>query len=179
MAIQGSRELKATLRAIRSGNNNASRNAAYAGARLLRDAERRAAPRASGHGVKTIFAKRERGKPGEAVSIVGVAREGFYLKILEKGAKPHVITVNTVHRRRDQKTRKILGKEKGRRALAIGLGFGRGHGLIVFRRSVQHPGVRATRWFSRTYEQQKASILERIKAVYAENLQKQAEKKGL
>lgn len=179
MPLSGAKEMKATLKAIRAGGQNALRTAAFAGARHLRAAERRAVPRATGQSARKIVAKRHRGKPGEARTTVEVTRTGFYLKILEVGAKAHPIGVNAVHRGMDPISRKVTRREKGRRALALGKGFGAGHGLIVFRRAVQHPGVRARRWFSTTYERERPIILTKIAEAYAANLAKQAHKKGL
>lgn len=180
MALHGAKELKQTLRSIRSGGRNAIRTATYAGARLLRDEERKAAPRATGLGVKKIIARREESRPGEGVATVGITRAGFYLRFRESGAAAHPIVLRLEHKVIDPVSRKTIRKEGPRRALAIGLGFGQGHGLIVFRRSVpRHPGVRGTRWFSRTLERQKQPILEVVRDSYAEQLTKQALKKGL
>lgn len=177
--LRGAKEMRATLKKVRSGGQNAARTAAMAGARYLRVAERRAVPRDSGHGAKTIIAKRERSRPGEGIASVKVTKAGFYLHILEVGAKGHRIAVNLVHRIIDRASRKVIGKAKGRRALAIGLGFGQGHGLLVFRRAVHHPGVRARHWFRSTYEREKPMILDKVRESYTEQLAKQVEKKGL
>lgn len=177
--MQGMTALKKQLRAIRSGNQNASRTAALAGARHLRQQARAAAPRASGQGAKAIIARRERGRPGEGVATVGITRAGFYLQILEVGARAHAIAVKTSHSVVDPRSRKTLRKEKGRRALALGKGFGAGQGLLVFRRAVQHPGVPARPWFRPTYTREKDTIIRIIGEAYTANMKKQAQKKGL
>ena len=178
MAVMGISEVKASLRAVVSGGKNATRTAAYAGARFLRDEERKAERtffRGSGLGARHIIAKRGRSTASESTATVEVTRAGFYLHILEVGTKRHPIVVQSVHSVIDPRTRKTIGKDPGRKALTIKLG---GH-VVAIRRVVPSTGFSAKRWFSSTAEQKKSAVLEIVKQQYLENLETQAQKKGL
>lgn len=183
MAVLGVAELKKNLRSIRAGGQGALRTAAYAGARHLRAAERQAAPRGQNKGYRFIFAKRHRGRPGEARSTVEIAPRAFYLKILEVGARPHLLVPRVRHGIVSRDTGEVLAKGRRVRALAIGKGGGWGSpnaGTATrFRATVQHPGIRPRRWFSSTYEREKPNILEAVTAAYRVALNKQVQKRGL
>lgn len=178
MAVQGVQEVKASMRRLASGGRNAARTAAFAGARYFRDLARAEAKSFSKQGWRGIYAVRTRSDAAET----RMDRRGpaFHLLFRERGTKAHIIAAKSSFTVRDVKTKAIIGKRarSGRRRALLFHPF-KGSGLELFRLRVSHPGQPARPWFAPTWQKNRARVLERVELVYMEQLQKQAEKKGI
>ena len=174
MAVLGVKELKRDFRAARGATNTALRAASYAGARVVRDKARELAPRATGKSKKKITLKREKVRSGPAITKVGASRSGFYLNIVERGAKGHAIVPRTAAL--NVKNEPSKGKHTNRRPV---LAFRSGGALFFRRRVLRHPGVRPHPWLQPALEQSETAVLDVMGAAFDKSMTAAIEKRGL
>lgn len=146
MPLLGVEALRQDLRELKKlAGPNAMRKAVRAGARVIRDEARRGLGKSRRSQSKIMTRDTRTGDKGSAAAQVAIAASGFYLRFVHSGAKAHVITAGKVGRVIDRKSRKIIGKfsrltKRPRLALHVG-------NQLLYRYSVNHPGVRNTNPF--------------------------------
>lgn len=135
--VKGIKELRQQFRDLkRTTGRNLSRRVARLGAGLVRDEARARVPRRTGRGARGIVSVEGRAeRKTDALYRVGFRKtpkdkSAFYLRFIERGTKPHVISVV---KERGRKTKVVFRNKRVLRTKA-----GEFLGIAVF-----HPGIAA------------------------------------
>lgn len=154
MPLHGIKELRKQFKDLkRSAGRNLSRRIARTGARIVRDEARATAPRKTGRGARGILAVEGRAEVRtDAVYRVGFRKSpkdksAFYLRFIERGTKPHVISVTKTRGRRN----KVTSQSKK----ALRTKAGEWLGIAVF-----HPGIKPRPFLVPALHNKKAEMLE-------------------
>ncbi len=146
MPLTGVDALRKDFRELKKlSGPTAMRQAARAGTAVIRDEARRGLGKSRRSQTKIRLRDTRTGDKASAASQVTIAASGFYLRFVHSGAKAHVITARKVGRVIDPKSRKIIGKfSRLTKRPRLALHFGN---QLLYRYSVQHPGVTRTNPF--------------------------------
>lgn len=125
-SIKGFEKISKRLKNMeKKAGNKVVRRGVSKMAQVVRKEMRRNAPRKTGKLNKELRYKVKRDKRGGFTAQVGAFNDAYYARFLEGGAKPHRIT------------------PKNKKGVSVG-------GKVY--RSIQHPGVRATRFLSKSFQ---------------------------
>lgn len=114
-------------------------------AQVVRKEMRRNAPRKSGKLNKELRYKVRRDKRGGFTAQVGAFNDAYYARFLEGGAKPHTIT------------------PKNKKGVSVG-------GKVY--KSIKHPGIRATRFISKSFETSRHTAIKQAGEIMMKELLK-------
>ena len=159
IGLTGFKELQAALKQLpQEMAHKAIRKGALSGVGVMRKAAKANVPQRRGKLMKKIRAKLKKGGPSmwEAVYQLGATRAAFYGLFLEFGTRPHVIKPRLLPRLKDGKTYKALGKDG------------------IFGTRVNHPGIKASRWLSRAFDQNIDAAIEQSRKVLKREIEKAA-----
>jgi len=151
--LKGMPELKAKLKELKKvGGRAVLRRAVRAGAIVIRE-EAKSRLGQLGRRSKTqrgVIVEERKAPPGVAIAVVGIAKKKWFLRFLERGAKPHPIKVSS--------RKKILVTKEG----------------VFLGKMVQHPGVRATPFLQPAYQARKDDALAAMRKAFKEAVDKAA-----
>lgn len=156
MGLLGVDALVSDFRALKNlAGPAALRKAVRAGARVVRDAARSELGR-SRRAQNNIVTRDSRtaDRVGAAAQVV-IRSQGFYLRFIHGGAKPHIITAGLVQRDRDPKTRAIIKKSMRGKRPRLAIRIGR---FTIYRYQVHHPGIKANPFLLRAAQSSDAAV---------------------
>lgn len=145
-SLKGFEQVSKRLRNMekKAGNKVVRRGIAKM-AQVVRKEMRRNAPRKTGTLRKELRYKITRSRSGGFTAKVGAFNDAYYAKFLESGAKPHKIP-----------------KKKGKRVVL--------NGNVV--QNIQHPGVRGTKFLSKSFTTSKSRAINEAGQVMLKELLK-------
>jgi HK97 gp10 family phage protein len=164
MAVLGADALLAQLKSLRKEMGKpALRRAVRAGARPVRDAARSLVPRRTGAAARKIVVAEGRteniGTLPIATARIGFRKSAYYLRFLERGARPHMIAVYTAYLHRRTGVQRInTGRRGSKQVLRTAQGEFLGQSVI-------HPGVRARPFLSPALRSAQDNALVAIRGV--------------